>query len=177
MTEDQYTPVDSALPDVDPLTTLPYYGRFVALVDRTLAEFPDRVRAFVRMDIDGFVEFDKQRGQRAGDQLLREIGECVAHHIRTDDTATHAGRGEFVLFLDDVDPDTAHVAVERIRSSMHDLHSGAVRLSGGIAVHDNALAASDTLEAATLALRNAKLRGGNRVEIVAATPASQHCLF
>jgi diguanylate cyclase (GGDEF)-like protein len=124
-------------------------------------------------DLDGFKSYNDTYGHLGGDEALRRIGQAIAGHIRSGDSAYRYGGEEFLILLPDVTPEGAVVGMERLRAGIEALaipHAGRIppgiiTISIGIAgwdpAHDRTPA--EVLEAADVALYTAKEHGRNRV--------------
>ncbi len=66
-------------------------------------------------DIDRFKDINDAYGHRAGDKVLRVIGQHLAQHVRGTDFVARYGGEEFVMILVGTDADQALVAADKIR--------------------------------------------------------------
>jgi len=131
------------------------------------------------LDIDNFKLVNDTYGHLAGDQVLREIADCLRQESRKADILARYGGEELVLVLPETDlPGSVHTA-EKIRQS---LEAREIRLDDGRTLHITAsfgvaeFSALSTLspgtpintekivEAADVALYRAKNSGRNRVD-------------
>lgn len=126
--------------------------------------------AVLLIDLDGFEQINVTHGTEAGDELLAEVGRRLRPTLRAGDTAARLGVDEFVvLLLGTRSADEALRVARRIVRALEapfTLSSGIadVRASIGIAGEWSHLHTVDALlEAAALALRDAKQQGGGRV--------------
>ncbi|MCB4756163.1 MAG: GGDEF domain-containing protein [Elusimicrobia bacterium] len=81
----------------------------------------DRTRetiALVLWDIDGFIEFNNQYGQAAGDQFLRKVAEQIRQSVRTYDEAFRSGPDEFCALLMPADVKTAEEVTRRVSEAV-----------------------------------------------------------
>jgi diguanylate cyclase (GGDEF)-like protein len=125
------------------------------------------------MDIDEFKKYNDRYGHAAGDDCLRRIGATLKSGVRPgSDLAARYGGEEFVLILPDTNLAGTFAATERLRKTVAALglrHEnsahGIVTISVGITafVPSHATEAASYLEAADVALYEAKHRGRNRV--------------
>lgn len=60
---------------------------------------PPEPFAIVQMDLDRFKDVNDRLGHKAGDELLRDVGQVLRHALRRDDTAARTGGDEFVFIL------------------------------------------------------------------------------
>jgi diguanylate cyclase (GGDEF)-like protein/PAS domain S-box-containing protein len=85
----------------DNLTGLPNRTILADRLGQTLAAARRRNQsaAVLFIDLDGFKKVNDALGHRAGDLMLREVGERLASRVRAEDTAARWGGDEFVLVL------------------------------------------------------------------------------
>lgn len=125
------------------------------------------------VDIDQFKDYNDCYGHQAGDDVLREVGRCLALNVRraADDVARYGGE-EFVITLPDTDAKSASAIAEHIRRAIYDLdieHARSpyerVTVSIGLVTSRENVAHSDTtlVRMADAALYRAKSSGRNRV--------------
>ncbi len=69
-------------------------------------------------DIDRFKDINDAYGHRAGDKVLRVIGQHLAQHVRGTDFVARYGGEEFVMILVGTDADQALVAADKIRGGI-----------------------------------------------------------
>jgi diguanylate cyclase (GGDEF)-like protein len=108
-------------------------------------------------------------GSPAGDSVLQEVASVLERICRRGDSVMRTGGDEFVMILRDASPGDARVVFERIRQliaarSWTALPAG-VHLSAsvGVTVGSGAANSSKLLAAASEALRQAKIAGGDRI--------------
>ena len=131
--------------------------------------------AVAMCDIDRFKAYNDAHGHQAGDQALRVVAATIAQELRGGDSVYRYGGEEFLLVLPEQIPDTALVAVERVRSAVQGLaipqpaagHGGMLTLSAGIAAFDpdEAPTAEELLQRADAALYRAKAAGRNQLAL------------
>ena len=98
----------------------------------------------VLFDIDHFKLVNDGHGHHAGDLVLREVSECVARLIRTEDVLARFGGEEFVLLTRSLTSAHLLILAERIRAGIAALtvaclgRGGIVTVSGGVASLDEA---------------------------------------
>lgn len=66
-------------------------------------------------DIDRFKDINDAYGHRAGDKVLRVIGQHLAQHVRGTDFVARYGGEEFVMILVGTDAEQALIAADKIR--------------------------------------------------------------
>ena len=121
------------------------------------------------IDLDHFKDINDRHGHWYGDRLILAAAERIRANIRGEDIACRWGGDEFVVYLADVDGDTARPLVNRLASALSgmgidDLPDIELRASMGFAE----LADGDwrtTLDRADKALYEAKRAGRNRLRI------------
>jgi diguanylate cyclase (GGDEF)-like protein len=131
--------------------------------------------ALAMCDIDRFKAYNDTHGHQAGDQALRAVAATIAQELRGGDSVYRYGGEEFLLILPEQTPDTAMVAVERVRSAVQRLAipqpaaglGGTLTLSAGIAAFDpdEAPTAEQLLQRADAALYRAKAAGRNQLAL------------
>ena len=130
--------------------------------------------AIAMVDIDKFKRLNDDHGHPFGDEVLREVAQCVAGSIRTSDTVGRYGGEEFMLILPGIDGDQLHQAGERFRQAVQGLsflcEGQTVRVTVSIGLCSAGprhASAADAIGAADQALYRAKEGGRNRVELAA----------
>ncbi|MGQ0549143.1 MAG: diguanylate cyclase [Armatimonadota bacterium] len=133
----------------------------------------DQPMSVIIFDIDHFKKINDTHGHQVGDDALRLIARILAGRRRITDPVARYGGEEFVWVLPGAREDDAMQVAEWLRRAVADmtvetLH-GRLRLtvSAGITTYDPAahgpLSTATVLEAADLALRDAKGAGRDRV--------------
>jgi diguanylate cyclase (GGDEF)-like protein len=134
--------------------------------ERNEALTPDRMLAFLFVDLNHFKEINDSFGHPAGDELLRQLATRLLSSLRGTDLLLRLGGDEFAVVLIDGDADYATAVAERLTASLEepfvlDVVSASISASIGIA-----LAPADATDSAGLvwcadvAMYRAKL--GNR---------------
>jgi two-component system cell cycle response regulator len=131
------------------------------------------------IDLDHFKEVNDRYGHNAGDAILRQAANRMRHVLRHDDILCRYGGEEFLLVLPRADAATARAVADRLCDR---IGGRAFRLRGsdtalsvtvsvGIAVHRIGAPSAGLEDMQALigtaddALRQAKVRGRNRIEI------------
>jgi diguanylate cyclase (GGDEF)-like protein len=166
----------STLAHTDPLTRL---GNRLSL-EEDLRALDARGRRYGRgyclamCDIDRFKAYNDSLGHHAGDETLRAVADTIKRELRAGDGVYRYGGEEFLLVLPEQTPETARIAVERVRSAVEQLAirhaagpAGVVTLSAGLAAchPGDAATVEELLERADAALYRAKSAGRNRVAV------------
>lgn len=123
-------------------------------------------------DLDHFKKVNDTHGHNAGDHVLSVAAERMLDGIRSYDQLFRYGGEEFLVLLDDADPDTTMMILERLRSSLEEtpitLNDGSeitVTASFGSAEINKDETIEKTIERADAALYRAKEGGRNKVEL------------
>ena len=78
--------------------------------------------ALLAVDVDQFKRINDSFGHLAGDTVLRELAEVVAHSARTEDVLGRVGGDELVVLIPGADLEDAAVVAERIASVVRSHH-------------------------------------------------------
>jgi len=168
--------------DRDGLTRI--YNRH-SFEERLIYEIKRRRRydhdlSLLMVDLDHFKQVNDTYGHKAGDMVLRKVGEILTETFRTTDLAARYGGEEFVVILPHTSEKDAWTLAERVREAIQscafhfDGHDFTVTASIGVAsVEAGALTKDDDLILkADKALYEAKHNGRNMV--VVSRPKVQH---
>ncbi|MDO3377509.1 diguanylate cyclase [Geoalkalibacter halelectricus] len=153
---------------------------------RYLAEhLPQEIKRAVRygrplslflFDLDHFKKINDQFGHGVGDEILRQVGSCVAETLRQDlDWTVRYGGEEFLVVLPETDLEGARIVAERLRLCLAQRQvatahgSASTTASFGIASLPRVsprqrLAMEALIECADRCLYEAKSEGRNRVK-------------
>lgn len=135
--------------------------------------------ALLMIDADCFKEYNDSYGHQAGDKALEAIAGCISRGARRPaDFAARYGGEEFVVLLSDTSLAGAFQVAERIRKnviglgSMQAASTQILTVSIGIAsiVPQTGMQPCDLINAADLALYEAKRTGRNRTESAQTIP-------
>jgi two-component system cell cycle response regulator len=124
----------------------------------------DRPFSLAIIDVDHFKAINDELGHRAGDDVLRGIGEVLRKLTRQSDFASRIGGEEFAVLLSETPLFDAMQAAEKIR---HAIEESGITVSVGVASmpHSRFQSTEEIFASADAALYRAKERGRNRVEI------------
>ena len=120
------------------------------------------------LDIDHFKRINDSYGHPVGDQVIREVANCIRSVIRLSDSLTRWGGEEFIILMPNTGLSSATVLAERIRESIatHDFEGiGKVTASLGLSEYVPSDSLDEWLDRADRAMYRAKDKGRNRVEV------------
>ncbi len=126
------------------------------------------------IDVDHFKAFNDKYGHDVGDSVLREVAEALRAAVRVEDVVCRLGGEEFVMLLYGMTLEPARERAEALRVQVRERSAARVSVSIGLAqfgAHGTTL--DELLRSADGALRRAKQRGRDRVEVVDTEVASQ----
>ena len=165
----------------DPLTGL-FNRRFLQEALELLQarlERTDLSIGAIMIDIDHFKDFNDEYGHDAGDAALKYLADLMRHHVRASDIICRFGGEEFLIVMPGATMERAGECAEDLRKSaatMQIVHNGIIlkqlTISLGVAlIPDHASDVKDLLEAADMALYEAKNSGRNKIKT--ATPIAR----
>lgn len=118
------------------------------------------------MDIDRFDTVNQRDGYLEGDKILQKIASSVMQTLRGDDVAGHIGEDKFAIILRDSPAVDTQMVIDRVKHIIAESFGEKYTLSTGIAVYPACGESSGKLLFnAVEALKEAKLRGQNRIQI------------
>jgi diguanylate cyclase (GGDEF)-like protein/putative nucleotidyltransferase with HDIG domain len=102
--------------NTDPLTNLPNgQALFMHLEDElALALVRNSRLALLVCDLDGFKEVNDRHGQLAGNELLKRVADILRENCRATDYVARMGGDEFVVLLENAQPERLNEWIERI---------------------------------------------------------------
>lgn len=118
------------------------------------------------LDIDHFKSVNDEHGHRVGDRILLDVSKIIKDSCRHIDKLGRYGGEEFLIICPETDKDSAVELAERIRSRVEEMQAGKVQrvtCSIGVASFTNEEHRDDLVDAADMALYEAKKQGRNRV--------------
>ena len=81
------------------------------------------------IDIDLFKNYNDYYGHQAGDDSLRAIGQFMRDNVRrSTDLVARFGGEEFVVLIQDAEPDKLTLFAEKIRSGIEGLNISSQRI-------------------------------------------------
>lgn len=154
--------------EYDYLTGLPNRYSLSRKIDALVLE-PDAQCYLLFFDLDGFKLINDTLGHKAGDEVLRKVGEAIQENPLTKDRSYRYGGDEFVVILEDTSAQT----LQKVLSFLHDLFHHDWKLEGetvtlGISVGISHCPTDDTqtgslIRKADQAMYMAKRNGKGRV--------------
>jgi diguanylate cyclase (GGDEF)-like protein len=152
---------------IDPLTRLWNRAAVIEILERELsfAEREGSSLGVMLADIDHLQRINQTRGHEAGDSVLCDVARRMRASLRPYDSVGRFGGEEFLVLLPSADSDTAYAAAERIRAAIATDEAAAATISIGVAAREPRSDAASLIRAAERALQQAKIGGGNRVQI------------
>ncbi len=146
------------------------------LADQFAAAERGRPLAVVLFDLDAFKAYNDRYGHRAGDDILRQVGEVFRQNTREVNLSGRYGGEEFLTVLPDEDVDGARAFAERIRVEIErltDETGETCTVSAGVAEYGEGIPDAQSLvERADEALYRAKAEGGNTVAVYPEGPTA-----
>ena len=122
--------------------------------------------SFMMIDVDHFKSYNDEFGHPAGDQALKIVGQVIRETLRGADVAARYGGEEFSILLPQTTREEAGMIGERIRINIAETAFPYRRVTTSVGIASCAAdlcSVVDIVQAADLALYEAKRRGRNRV--------------
>ena len=109
-----------AAPDAslrDPVTALYNHKHLIRRLQEMTAraDRENKKLAVILWDIDGFVQFNNEFGQKNGDMFLWKVGDAIRKTLRVYDEAFRSGPDEFCAILSPSDEGIAKEVAERVK--------------------------------------------------------------
>ena len=160
------------LAETDQLTGTANRRKFLKRLSASIrrAESSGSPLSFLLFDVDHFKAINDTYGHVFGDRVLRELAETVQTCLRSSDFLGRLGGEEFGVILPGAGIELAEAIAERIRQTVATKEFdelALVSVSIGIAEHQRGADSEWLIQAADLALYQAKRNGRNRLEIAA----------
>jgi diguanylate cyclase (GGDEF)-like protein len=156
---------------LDELTGLSNHRRFQEALNQEVARTrrSGRPTALLLLDVDGFKELNDTYGHRLGDGILRTVADVISRACRSTDEPARYGGDELAVILPDTDLEGAWTlgesmrrAVEALDLALEDGTPLRVTISVGVGAVERGGDAGTLVEAADMALYQAKRAGRNR---------------
>ena len=157
--------------ETDALTGVANRRKAMAVLENAgaLAEAGGKGFSIILIDADNFKAINDTHGHDAGDRVLKKIAQVGQACLRPTDTFARYGGEEFLAILPGADGQHVHRVAERLRRSVSetrfDLDGHDVTISLGIATWQQGSDSTHLLQAADMALYQAKDAGRNRLRI------------
>jgi len=154
---------------IDALTGIPNRAAYDDRIEQEFKRWKrfERPVSILAWDIDRFKAVNDAYGHKAGDKVLRVIGQHLARHVRDTDFVARYGGEEFVMLLIGTAAEEARVVADKIRMEIAQLgfhfhdHPVAVTASCGITAFAGADSPDTIFDRADRALYKAKEAGRN----------------
>lgn len=128
--------------------------------------------AVAMLDLDQFKIVNDTCGHAAGDELLRQLAECLQQNLHRDELVARLGGDEFAILLKSCPIDRAALISERLRAAVEEMNfswqgsSFNISVSIGLVqVNRASLSIDDIIRAADVACYLAKDKGRNRIQL------------
>ena len=158
---------------IDALTGIPNRAAYDDRIEQEFRRWKrfGRTVSILAWDIDRFKTVNDAYGHKAGDRVLKVIGELLSKHVRETDFVARYGGEEFVMLLVGSSPAEGYAVAEKIRSEIAQLgfhfHDQPVTVTASCGITN--FIAEDTadiaFDRADRALYQAKEAGRNRCVI------------
>lgn len=156
------------------MTSLPNRSAFDGALERFFQESTvDQPCTLIFADIDHFKSFNDKHGHQIGDNILRDVAQCLKISINNKGFAYRYEGEEFATILPNHTAEEAIAVAERCRRKIETLRYAAdsVTMSFGLAVVPSNIFSSDEwLKKADEALYDAKHLGRNLVRLLGEPP-------
>jgi diguanylate cyclase (GGDEF)-like protein len=106
----------------DPLTGLPNHTSLLEQVHDAILAARQRHRALalLHLDIGSYWEINKVLGYRAGNQLVQQMAQRLAHLVKDNDMLARVGEADFALLLPGASADHAIQVARRLVAASHE---------------------------------------------------------
>ena len=156
---------------LDPLTNV-MNRRSIANQLEQLHQQRKALYSVVLLDLDHFKHINDNYGHCMGDQVLIQVAECFAEHVREQDMIGRFGGEEFILLLPNTTTEQARQVAERCRHALTELsfvteqqQPFSISASFGVSSSQNASEPQQLIRQADQALYAVKTAGRNQVQI------------
>ena len=181
---DKWMRLQQAKADREDLERLATYDSLTGLYNRQaiLAKLRESVNlanryredfSLTMLDIDHFRKVNESYGHVTGDDVLEKTAALIRGNIRDADIAGRYGGEEFIIILPRVNLSSSWVAAERLRAIIEKTklkdsagNTFGITVSQGLVAWERTDNASSLVSRAEEALRKAKQKGRNRVQIL-----------
>ena len=141
-------------------------------VELQAVEAASSAQAFILPDIDHFKEINDTHGHPFGNEVLKAVADAADNCLRSKDLFGRFGGEEFAVLLPGVGIEAAGVLAERIRVAVNRWSFapelvGYISISLGVSTDEPAADSTWLIQAADVALYEAKTSGRNCIRIAA----------
>jgi diguanylate cyclase (GGDEF)-like protein len=155
----------------DELTGLLNHGHFHQRIDEEILRCCrfGSIFSVLFLDIDLFKTYNDTFGHLAGDEILRQVAECIRGSIRAIDVPFRYGGDEFAVILPEASLDDALTVGERIRKNIQSvMDNKGIALTCSIGISSwptDGIGRESVINAADKALYWSKQKGRNQVSL------------
>jgi diguanylate cyclase (GGDEF)-like protein/PAS domain S-box-containing protein len=158
----------------DPLTSLFNRRYFEDNLPEKITQAHRRGQSFaiIMLDADKFKNVNDTYGHKVGDKVLMELAAVCERQLRAEDLVARYGGEEFVIFLNNVNTETASSVANRLREAIADSvvyaeNHDPVKFSVSIGIAPSGISDSPDalIKMADDAMYLAKQNGRNRIEV------------
>jgi len=156
------------LSTLDELTQISNRRGFITLAQKSL-NYSQRLgvyTALVYLDLNQFKQINDKWGHAIGDQALKDFALLLKNFSRDSDVFGRIGGDEFVLFLNNVEPNSVSKVVDRLRTAVNTYNKTKANpyqltFSAGVRLipSDNQKTLEDLLQLADRAMYHDKTKG------------------
>lgn len=154
----------------DNITGLRREVRFRLDMESTLRDAPDSVRFLMRIGIDNFKEINEKEGAEAGDEVLRELAECIIKNVDESVDIYRLVADEFMIVVtgkgEQREPRTLYRQIQKTISAMakNKEYSRFYTVSAGVLEEDfSGRTVEELMRFTEFALNEAKRNGRNQM--------------
>ena len=129
-------------------------------------------RCLLYLDLDQFKVINDSKGHVAGDELLRQLGQLLTEHVRTNDVLSRLGGDEFAILLEGCPIEKAREVASKLIESVkqyrfiwEDSVFNITVSIGMIPMYGRNINYTELMSAADVACYKAKEEGGNRYHV------------
>lgn len=154
----------------DNITGLRREARFRLNMESTLRDQPESVRYLMRIGIDNFKEINEKEGVEAGDEVLRELADCIIKTVDEDVDVYRLVADEFMIVDagkgEKKEPDAVYRQIQKTIASMVESkeYSRFYTVSAGVLEEDfSGRNVEEIMRFTEFALNEAKRNGRNQM--------------
>jgi len=125
--------------------------------------------AILFIDIDGFKSINDLYGHMVGDEVLKNLANCIKNNISSKMKAIRFGGDEFVIILEETSKTEAYLFAEKLRIMASNLDFSKyiedIKISLSIGLAEGSISIHDLIVKADMAMYESKSKGKNKVTI------------